>query len=77
MEQKKSRNRMKQTKSLLERLAEFASGARREAEGLPNGRERDELLKKVRQAERASEIEGWAKSPEPPQPATAATSKAE
>jgi hypothetical protein len=31
----------------------------------------------VRQAERASEIEGWTKSPEPPQPATAATSKAE
>jgi hypothetical protein len=53
-----------QTKSLQERLAEFAEDTRQEAAGLPDGKERDKLLKKVQQAETASEIEGWANSHE-------------
>jgi hypothetical protein len=55
---------LKQTKSLQERLAEFAEEARQEAADLPDGPERDKLLKKVQRAETASEIEGWANSPE-------------
>jgi hypothetical protein len=54
---------MKQTKPLRDRLAEFAADARQEAEGLPDGKERDDLLKKAQRAETASEIEGWASSP--------------
>ncbi|ABE64524.1 conserved hypothetical protein [Nitrobacter hamburgensis X14] len=54
---------MKQTKSLQDRIAEFAANARQEAAGLPDGPEREQLLKKVQQAETASEIEGWANSP--------------
>jgi hypothetical protein len=58
------RRRFKQTASLLDRLAEFAEEARHEAADLPDGPERDKLLKKVQRAETASEIEGWANSPE-------------
>ena len=54
---------MKQTKSLQERIAEFAAEARQEAAGMPDGPEREKVLKKVQQAETASEIEGWASSP--------------
>lgn len=62
MEQRK-RNRMKQTKSLPERLAEFAAEARQEAAHMPDGPERDKVLKKVRRAETASEIDALASSP--------------
>ena len=31
---------------------------------MPEGPAREELVKKIRQAETASEIEGWANSPE-------------
>lgn len=62
--EQKKRNRMKQTRSLQDRLAKFAADARQEAEGLPEGPERDELLKKGRRAKTASEIEGWASSPD-------------
>jgi hypothetical protein len=60
----RQRQRSKPTKSLQERLADFAEEARQEADDLPDGKERDKLLKKVQQAETASEIEGWANSPE-------------
>lgn len=66
----KHRSRTKQTRSLQERLAEFAADARREAADIPDGPERERLLKAVKRAETASEIETWASSPElaPKQP---------
>jgi hypothetical protein len=57
------RNRVKQAKSLQDRLAEFASEAHQEAAGTPDGPEREKLLKKIRQAETAADIEKWANSP--------------
>ena len=59
----KPRSRAKQTKSLQERLAEFAADARREAADTPEGPERDKLLKAVKRAEAASAIEALARSP--------------
>ncbi|EAQ36297.1 hypothetical protein NB311A_20206 [Nitrobacter sp. Nb-311A] len=61
----KPRSRAKQTRSLHDRLAEFAAAARAEAASLPEGRERDRLLKTIRRAEAASEFEAWASAPEP------------
>lgn len=60
------RQNMTRTKSIQERLAEFAEETRQEAAGLPDGKERDELLKKVQRAETASEIETWRNPPELP-----------
>jgi hypothetical protein len=62
VEQRK-RNRVKQTKSLQDRLAEFAADTRQEATGAPDGPEREKLMKKVRQAETAENIQAWANSP--------------
>jgi hypothetical protein len=59
-----TRRRFKQTDSLLDRLSGFIAGLRQEAAGMQEGPEREKLLKKIRQAETASEIEGWANSPE-------------
>lgn len=59
-----TRRRFKQTDSLLERLSQFTANLRREAASVPDGPEREKLLKRIRQAETASEIEGWANSPE-------------
>jgi hypothetical protein len=53
-----TRRRFKQTNSLLERLSRFIANLRREAGGVPERPEREKLLKKIRQAETASEIEG-------------------
>jgi hypothetical protein len=55
---------LKQTKSLQERLAEFAAEARQEAAGMPDGPEREKLFKKIQQVETASAIEALASSPE-------------
>jgi hypothetical protein len=54
------RRRFKQTASLADRLARFAKEAGEKAASLPPGPARDELLKKVRQAETATRLEGWA-----------------
>lgn len=59
----KPRSRAKQTKSLQERLAEFAADARREAADIPEGPARDKLLRAVKRAEAASAIEALARSP--------------
>ena len=48
---------------LTDRLKEFAQDARDKAEKLEPGPEREELLKKARKAETASELEAWANSP--------------
>jgi len=53
------RNRRKQTISFSERLQLAAREARQSAHKLPQGPERETLLKKARQAETAMRINGW------------------
>jgi hypothetical protein len=55
--------RFKQTKSLQDRLSEFIADARAKVLSMPESKDRDALLKKIRQAETAANIEGWASSP--------------
>jgi hypothetical protein len=57
------RRRFKQTASLQDRLSEWATAAREQANQLRPGPERDMLLKKVRQADTASHLNEWASSP--------------
>ena len=56
------RRRFKQTQSLQDRLATFAKDARDKAEALPAGPEKEDLLKRARQADTASHIDEWANS---------------
>jgi hypothetical protein len=49
---------------LVERLNQFADDARGEASRLPDGEERDQLLKKAKVSDRAVEIEGYLTSRE-------------
>jgi hypothetical protein len=56
------RRRFKQTLSLQERLTAFAEDARNKASVLSAGMERDELLKKARVADTASQINDWSNS---------------
>jgi hypothetical protein len=57
------RRRFKQAQSLRDRLATWADGLRQQADQLPEGPERDALLKKLRQADTAAHMEDWANSP--------------
>ena len=57
------RRRVKQTESLEIRLSVEAARLREEAKKLPQGIKREELLRKARQAETASHISEWLKSP--------------
>ena len=57
------RRRFKQTEPLLDRLKAFANEARGRAAELPPSAEKDDLLRKARQADTASHIDGWANSP--------------
>ena len=57
------RRRFKQTIPLKDRLTAFAEDARQKATELPPGPERDEMLKKARQADTASHLDAWANSP--------------
>jgi hypothetical protein len=57
------RRRAKQTASLKDRLAVFAEDARGKASQLGPGAERDDLLKKARQADTAAHLADWANSP--------------
>jgi hypothetical protein len=56
------RRRFEQTKSLQDRLSEFAADARRKAGELPDSAARDELLKKAHQADTAARLDGWVNS---------------
>jgi hypothetical protein len=56
------RRRFKQTVSLQDRIAEWAVGVREQAKEMQPGQERDELLRKLRQAESAMHMDEWAKS---------------
>jgi hypothetical protein len=57
------RRRFKHTLTFPERLDQEAERLRTEAEKLPPGVERDELVRKARQAETASHINEWLSSP--------------
>jgi hypothetical protein len=57
------RNRRKQTVPFDERLQRAAREARQAAQLLPQGAQRDMLLKKAGQAETAVRINGWLTSP--------------
>jgi hypothetical protein len=59
----KRRRRFKQQTSLQDRIADWAAGVREQADGMRPGPERDELIKKLRQAETAMHLEDWANSP--------------
>lgn len=58
------RRRIKQTRSLEERLAEEAKRLREEAKLLPPGSDRENMLRKARQAETGSHVSEWLRSPE-------------
>lgn len=57
------RRRIKQNQSLEERLAAEAKRLREEAELLPPGALRDQVLRKARQAETGSHVSDWLRSP--------------
>jgi hypothetical protein len=57
------RRRDKQTVSFEERLAQEAYRFREQAKTLPPGAEREELIRKARQAETASHLNEWLTSP--------------
>ena len=59
----KRRRRFKQQVSLQDRIAEWAIGIREQANRMRPGPQRDELLRKLRQAETAMHLEDWANSP--------------
>ncbi|MCK1383622.1 hypothetical protein [Bradyrhizobium sp. 21] len=51
------RRRVQQTTSLQERLAEFTRTIREKAETLPDGKEKDGLLQRLRSADAASDLD--------------------
>jgi len=57
------KRRFKQSRSLQDRLAAFAQDARDEAEKLPPGIERNNMLRKASQANTAAHLDDWANSP--------------
>jgi hypothetical protein len=57
------RHSFKQSQSFQIRLAAFAQDARDEAEKLPPGTERENMLRKARQADTAAHLDDWANSP--------------
>ncbi|WP_246784449.1 MULTISPECIES: hypothetical protein [unclassified Bradyrhizobium] len=57
------RRRFKQTLCLEERLAKEAQRLREEAQSLPPGFRRDQLLRKARQCETGSNLSEWLQSP--------------
>nr|WP_291619619.1 hypothetical protein [Bradyrhizobium sp.] len=59
----KTRRRFKQDRPLQDRIEEWAEQLRQQAIQLDPGPERDNLLKKARQADVASHIQDWAHSP--------------
>jgi hypothetical protein len=62
------RRRVKQTRSFKDRLIEEAAKFRQAAEKLPPGTERELLMRRVRQAEAAAQINDWLVAPSPARP---------
>jgi len=54
---------IRQIDTLKDRLAQQAENLRKQAEGMPAGIRRDELVAKARQAERAARVDEWLSSP--------------
>ena len=59
----KKRTRIKQQLSFKERLSGFATQVRERAAELPPGIERNDLLRRARQADTASRLDEWVKQP--------------
>ena len=57
------RRRFKQQFTLQDRLLAWSKEVLEQAKKLPPGAERDALMKKARQADVASHLDDWAKSP--------------
>ena len=57
------RRSFKESAPLEQRLAEHAERLRKEAQGTPPGVQRDELIRRARQAETASHVKEWLMSP--------------
>jgi len=57
------RRRIKQTTSLEVRLLRQVEQIKLRAESMPPGQEREQLLKKARDADMGAQIEGWLRSP--------------
>ena len=56
------RPQLQTTDSLKDRLASFARDAREKASLLPPGPEKEQMLRKARQADTASHLDDWANS---------------
>ena len=57
------RRRFKQQLTLRDRLAAWAEQAQERARALPPGPEREALVRKARQAEVATHLDDWVRSP--------------
>lgn len=57
------RRRFKQTQSLKDRLASFASELRERARLMPACMEKDDLLRRASQADTTSHLDEWINSP--------------
>ena len=62
------RNRRKSSVPFGQRLQQAAGAAREAAGKLPDGHQRDALLRKARQAETAAHLNEWLSSPGLPSP---------
>ncbi|MEH2485405.1 hypothetical protein [Bradyrhizobium sp. AZCC 2230] len=62
------RRRVKQTRSLDERIAEQAAKLKAMADQLPAGVERESLLKRARIVETGGHLSDWLRSPDLPAP---------
>lgn len=58
-----SRRRVVQSSPLEARLAEEAKRLRQEADSLPHGSAREDMIRKARQAETGSHMSEWLRSP--------------
>lgn len=56
------RRHLRQTDSLKDRLASFAKDARKKASLLPPGAEKEQMLRKARQADTAAHLDDWVNS---------------
>jgi hypothetical protein len=62
------RRGFKKQVTLQDRISEWAVGVREQAATMPPGHDREELLKKLGQAETAMHLQDWANSPGLPIP---------
>ncbi|WFU84850.1 hypothetical protein QA645_19540 [Bradyrhizobium sp. CIAT3101] len=58
-----TRSRVKQTRSLEDRMADQATKLKDQADHLPAGAEREALLKRARIAETGAHLSDWLQSP--------------